>query len=149
MSPRQRDSVHCPGADIDMLCVEQEEFFGELHRMVMEMPEIEDLRPVPDARAPIMKFKFNGVSIDLLFANLETWVIPEDLGVLDICQISDKYVLQVINERSVLSLNGYRVTKQISHLNPNIQNFRTTLRLIRFWAKCRGVYSMLLDSLVV
>lgn len=54
-----------------------QDFFGELHRMLEEMPEIQELHPVPDAHVPVMKFKFNGVSIDLLYANVALWVIPE------------------------------------------------------------------------
>lgn len=55
----------------------QEDFFGELHRMLAETPEVQELHPVPDAHVPVMKFKFNGVSIDLLYARLSLWVIPE------------------------------------------------------------------------
>lgn len=45
--------------------------------MLLEMPEVEELHPVPDAHVPVMKFKFSGVSIDLLYANVSLWVIPE------------------------------------------------------------------------
>lgn len=45
--------------------------------MLSEMPEVTELHPVPDAHVPVMKFKFNGVSIDLLYAKLSLWVIPE------------------------------------------------------------------------
>lgn len=55
----------------------QEDFFGELHRMLSEMDEVTELHPVPDAHVPVMRFKFNGVSIDLLYAKLSLWVIPE------------------------------------------------------------------------
>uniref|UniRef100_A0A5B7C4M0 polynucleotide adenylyltransferase n=1 Tax=Davidia involucrata TaxID=16924 RepID=A0A5B7C4M0_DAVIN len=136
-----RLGVHGPGADIDTLCVgpghatRDEDFFGELHRMLSEMPEIEELQSVPDAHVPVMKFKFNGVSIDLLYANVTLWTIPEDLD------ISQESILQNVDEQTVRSLNGCRVTDQILRLVPNIQNFRTTLRCIRFWAKQRGVYS--------
>ncbi|KAJ1437831.1 polymerase, nucleotidyl transferase domain [Sesbania bispinosa] len=80
-----RLGVHGPGADIDTLCVgprhasREEDFFGELHKMLSEMPEVTELHPVPDARVPVMRFKLNGVSIDLLYAKLSLWVIPEDL----------------------------------------------------------------------
>ncbi|KAM7279123.1 hypothetical protein ACFE04_006257 [Oxalis oulophora] len=75
--------VHGPGADIDTLCVgprhatREENFFGDLYRMLSEMPEVAELHPVPDAHVPVMKFKFNGVSIDLLYARLSLWVIPD------------------------------------------------------------------------
>ncbi|KAG6512774.1 nuclear poly(A) polymerase 1-like [Zingiber officinale] len=136
-----RLGVHGPGADIDTLCVgprhatREEDFFTELHNMLSEMPEVTELQPVPDAHVPVMRFKLNGVSIDLLYAKLTLWVIPEDLD------ISQDSILQNADEQTVRSLNGCRVTDQILHLVPNIQNFRTTLRCMRFWAKRRGVYS--------
>lgn len=136
-----RLGVHGPGADIDALCVgpryvtREDDFFGELHKMLAEMPEVEELNPVPDAHVPVMNFKFDGVSIDLLYARLDLWVIPEDLDILQ------ESVLRNADEQTVRSLNGCRVTDQILHLVPNVQNFLLSLRCIRFWAKRRGIYS--------
>ncbi|KAI5382728.1 Nuclear poly(A) polymerase 1, variant 4 [Lathyrus oleraceus] len=103
--------------------------------MLSKMPEVTELRPVPGARVPVMGFKFNNVSMDLLYANLSLWVIPEDLD------LSQESILQNADEKSVLSLNGCRVTDQILNLVPNVQNYRTTLRCIKLWAKRRGIYS--------
>ncbi|XAR52468.1 Polynucleotide adenylyltransferase [Bertholletia excelsa] len=103
--------------------------------MLAEMPEIQELHPVPDAYVPVLKFKLNGVSIDLLYANVALWAIPDDLD------ISQDSILQNVDEQTVRSLNGCRVADQILRLVPNIQNFRTTLRCMRFWAKRRGIYS--------
>lgn len=52
------------------------------------MDEVTELHPVPDAHVPVMKFKFNGVSIDLLYAKLSLWVIPEVSIPICICYSS-------------------------------------------------------------
>ncbi|GLJ16074.1 hypothetical protein SUGI_0267600 [Cryptomeria japonica] len=136
-----RLSVHDPGADLDTLCVgpcyvnREEDFFVILHEILAEMPEVTELQPVPDAYVPVMKFKFRGISIDLLYASISLWVIPEDLD------ISQESVLQETDEQSVLSLNGCRVADQILQLVPNVEHFRTTLRCMKLWAKKRGLYS--------
>lgn len=136
-----RLGVNGPGADIDTLCVgprhvtREEDFFGELQRMLAELPEVQELHPVPDAYVPVMRFKFDGVSIDLLYAKLGLWVIPDDLD------LSVPTLLQDLDEKSVRSLNGSRVTDKILHMVPNVQNFQMTLRCIKYWAKQRGVYS--------
>ena len=57
--------------------IAQDDFFIVLHDMLMEMPEVTELHPVPDAHVPVLKFKFNGISIDLVYARLSLWVIPE------------------------------------------------------------------------
>ncbi|GKD54795.1 nuclear poly(A) polymerase 1, partial [Tanacetum coccineum] len=70
---------------------------------------------VPDAHVHVMKFKLNGVSVDILYAKLSLLVIPEDLD------ISQDLILQNADEKTVWSLNGCRVTDQILCLIPNIQ----------------------------
>jgi poly(A) polymerase len=41
------------------------------------MEEVTELHPVPDAHVPVMKFKFQGISIDLLYASISILVVPE------------------------------------------------------------------------
>ncbi|KAL6568203.1 Nuclear poly(A) polymerase 4 [Orobanche hederae] len=129
-----RLGVHGPGADIDTLCI------GPSY-VNRETENVTELQPVPDAHVPVMKFKFDGISIDLLYASISQLVVPDDL---DISNIS---VLNNIDEPTARSLNGCRVADQILKLVPNVENFRMTLQCLKFWAKRRGVYSNVMGFL--
>lgn len=45
--------------------------------ILAEMEEVTDLQPVADAHVPVMKFKFQGISIDLLYASVSLLVVPQ------------------------------------------------------------------------
>ena len=89
---------------------------------------------------PVIKL-FDGIEIDILFARLALQTIPEDLD------LRDDSLLKNLDIRCIRSLNGCRVTDEILHLVPNIDNFRLTLRAIKLWAKRHNIYSNILGFL--
>jgi len=133
--------VHEPGADIDSICVApnhctREDFFDTLKAMLLEHPQVENLRSVETAVVPIMTFDLDGVNIDLLFAHLPLNAIPASLD------IDEDAVLQGVDEATEKSLNGPRVTNLIYKLvSHNYESFLQVLRVARVWAKRRGIYS--------
>ncbi|XP_071665723.1 poly(A) polymerase alpha isoform X5 [Patagioenas fasciata] len=123
-----RLGVHTKGADIDALCVaprhvERSDFFTSFYEKLKQQEEVKDLR------------------IDILFARLALQTIPEDLD------LRDDSLLKNLDIRCIRSLNGCRVTDEILHLVPNIDNFRLTLRAIKLWAKRHNIYSNILGFL--
>ena len=71
-----------------MGCLKQEDFFFILHGILAEIEEVTELQPVPDAHVPVMKLKFDGVSIDLLYASVSLLVVPEVSNFVDIGSFS-------------------------------------------------------------
>uniref|UniRef100_A0A8C4TFW9 polynucleotide adenylyltransferase n=1 Tax=Erpetoichthys calabaricus TaxID=27687 RepID=A0A8C4TFW9_ERPCA len=141
-----RLGVHTKGADIDALCVsprhvDRSDFFTSFYEKLKQQDEVKDLRAVEEAFVPVIKLCFDGIEIDILFARLALQTVPEDLDLLD------DGLLKNLDIRCIRSLNGCRVTDEILHLVPNIDNFRLTLRAIKLWAKRHNIYSNILGFL--
>ncbi|KAB5540014.1 hypothetical protein PHYPO_G00096230 [Pangasianodon hypophthalmus] len=141
-----RLGVHTKGADIDALCVaprhvDRSDFFTSFYEKLKEQEEVKDLRAVEEAFVPVIKLCFDGIEIDILFARLALQTIPENLD------LRDDSLLKNLDIRCIRSLNGCRVTDEILHLVPNIENFRLTLRAIKLWAKRHNIYSNILGFL--
>eukprot|EP01133_Synstelium_polycarpum_P006530 gene6530-7562_t len=142
-----RLGVHGPGSDIDTLCIApkhimRSDFFDYLGETLRVHPEITEFTTVKDAFVPVVKMIFSGIAIDLIFARLSMSAIPEDLN-----DLIDEGYLKNVDEKSILSLNGCRVTDQILRLVPHIENFRMALRCIKLWATRRGIYSNVMGLL--
>ncbi|QRV72575.1 Poly(A) polymerase central domain [Ceratobasidium sp. AG-Ba] len=135
-----RLGVHGPGSDIDTLCVVPKhvtytEFFGTFEPMLKEMDGVTEVAGVPEAYVPIITAVIRGIPIDFLLASLNRPDIPEDL------ELQDNKVLANLDERTVRSLGGSRVTDDILRLVPNVNVFRDSLRCIKLWAQRRAIYS--------
>ena len=137
--------VVTPGGDIDLLVVSsdyvtRENFFTYFLAKLQQDPHVEKLTPVPDAYTPIIKMCFYGVDMDVLFARV---AIP---GLVNL-DLNDNRLLYNADDKTIRSLNGCRVAERILKLVPNVQEFKTTLRFIKYWATVRGVYSNVLGYL--
>ncbi|CAH1113254.1 unnamed protein product [Psylliodes chrysocephalus] len=141
-----RLGVHSKGADIDALCVAprhiyRSDFFSSFYELLKQQPEVTDLRAVEEAYVPVIKMDFDGIEIDMLFAQLLLKEIPDSMD------LRDDMLLKQLQPKCVRSLNGCRVTDEILRLVPNIENFRLALRAIKLWAKRHGIYSNVLGYL--
>ncbi|XP_027331330.1 nuclear poly(A) polymerase 3 [Abrus precatorius] len=139
--------VHSSESDIDALCVAPffatiaEDFFVVLHDMLKRRPEVSEILCVKSAKVPLMRFKFDGISIDLPYAQLKVLYVPENVDILN------PFFMRNIDDTSWKSLSGVRANKRILQLVPNIQKFQSMVRCLKLWAKRRGVYGTLLGYL--
>ncbi|CAH8506126.1 unnamed protein product [Schistosoma rodhaini] len=143
-----RLGVNFRGADIDSLLVvprfiTREEFFSDFQTVLAENSNVEDLHAVVDAFVPVLKMKFMGVEIDLLFAQIDQMSIPENFSLCENTEV----LMRNMDERDVRSINGVRVTEDILNLVYNKNSFKVALKVIRIWAKRRNVYSNALGFL--
>lgn len=137
-----RLGVHGRGSDIDALVVgpsyadRDHAFFVVLATALAATEAVTHLQPVPGAHVPVMKLRFHGVQVDLVYASVATLAaVPRDLD------LGDQSVLAGVDHVTARSLNGVRVADEILRLVPDAAAFRTTLRCVKHWAKARGVYS--------
>ncbi|KRX74050.1 Poly(A) polymerase gamma [Trichinella sp. T6] len=136
-----RLGVHTRGADIDTLCVAprhilREDFFTSFKDLLKSQSEVSECRPIEEAFVSVIKLKFDGIELDMVFARLALKEVPENQ------KLDDDELLRNLDVKCIRSLNGCRVTDEILNLVPNKETFRLTLRAIKFWAKRKkGVYS--------
>jgi len=161
-----RLGVHEPGADIDTIAVApnictRDDFFGSgyispnkiegdddeaperdpdsLAERIRRHPDVTNFVPVENAAVPILTFDWEGINIDLLFAQLNSPSVSSNFDV------DDDMVLSGVDSATEKSLNGPRVTNLIAALvsgtEQRYQTFLTVVRLVRKWAKSRGLYS--------
>ncbi|KAG7390069.1 hypothetical protein PHYBOEH_007161 [Phytophthora boehmeriae] len=128
-----RLGVQSSDADIDALCIaprhcSRASFFQKAPILLETTPNVTGLHVISDAFVPVIKMKVEGIPVDLLFVSLNLDSIPESIDLLD-----DRY-LRDLDEPSVRSCNGVRVTERILQLVPHPDHFRTTLIAVKHWA---------------
>jgi poly(A) polymerase len=130
--------VDLPGSDIDLLCViargvDISGLFTSLETRLRSL-NVMNLVLIPEATVPTIKFNIEGVDIDLIFSKLSVDQIP---GLSD---LEKDDILQGMEETSIRALNGYRVAQSLMSLVPNLDSWRLTLKIVKLWAKYRGIY---------
>ncbi|XP_057470873.1 nuclear poly(A) polymerase 3-like isoform X2 [Actinidia eriantha] len=136
--------VHNSESDIDAICIGPrfatlaEDFFIILHDIFTSRPDVSEFHCIKDAKVPLMRFKLDGISIDLPYAQLKVMSVPENVDILN------PYFMRGIDETSWRSLSGVHANKCILQLLPNMEVFQSLLRCVKLWAKRRGVYGNLL-----
>ena len=105
------------------------EYIPKIIRQVVPKDAIEELTAVSEAFVPIIKLKFSGISIDLIFARLDIAAVPQNL------LLKDANLLKGLDDRDLRCVNGTRVTDEILELVPQKTTFRIALRGIKLWAQ--------------
>lgn len=141
-----RLGVHTPDADIDVLCIapsfiSRNDFFTSFCELLTSRTDVSMVSSIPEAYTPVLKFNIDGQPIDMIFVSIAMHSLPSDINVLD------ANYLRTLDEQGVRSLNGSRVAECICRLVPNFQTFCMTLRVIKHWARQRGLYSNVLGFL--
>ncbi|XP_013587675.1 PREDICTED: nuclear poly(A) polymerase 3 [Brassica oleracea var. oleracea] len=135
--------VHGSESDIDALCIGPffatitEDFFIDLHDLLKSRAEVSEVHCVKDAKVPLIRFKFDGILVDLPYAQLRVLSIPNNVDVLN------PFFLRDIDDTSWRSLSGVRANQCILQIVPSVELFQSLLRCVKLWAKRRGVYGNL------
>nr|BAP69016.1 RxLR effector candidate protein [Hyaloperonospora arabidopsidis Emoy2] len=91
------------------------------------------------AAVPVLSFELSTVRVDLLLARYaQQQAVPKHLLCLP---GDDVQVMRGMDTASVRSLSVARVASLILELVPNASTFKSCLRVIRLWARRRGLYS--------
>ena len=102
---------------------------------LLQHPKVSNLNSITGAIVPLITFDYEEINIDLQLAILPLHTLPENLDVLD------NNILTGVDPATEKSLNGPRVTELLIKLTPNRESFIQVLRIVRRWAKRRGLYS--------
>jgi poly(A) polymerase len=150
-----RLGVNDPGGDIDTICIVPQhvthaDFFGlpgargpegGFVGILQTCQGVHGIKPIPSAKVPLIKIdSFQGVEIDLLLARLPLDRVPQDID----DEIDDESILNRVEFASLRALSGprdnIRFDRLLEHVDADLGEFQLFLRLVRYWAKARGLW---------
>ena len=135
-------------SDLDLLAVvpkhiNREDFFADFYIHLFKKTEVTELRALSKAWVPVIKFKYRNIDVDLTMARLMSCDrISEDEDHLALHSATRE-----LDPRCLRSLNGYRATRELLQLVPDVAKFQTVLRLVKLWARRQGGYGNMLGFL--
>lgn len=147
-----------PGSDVDVVVLtpsfvsRNENFFGtgdvRVQGVVSKKPDstcmleiLRDVRHVQQvvalrhAYAPVIRFLFHGVNVDMQCAPLAVFSLPFPIDILNDSLLRD------VDPGTIRSASGVRNDQFMLHSLPDYNDFRTLLRIVKLWAKRRFIYS--------
>mmetsp|Transcript_35109 Transcript_35109/g.57369 ORF Transcript_35109/g.57369 Transcript_35109/m.57369 type:complete len:808 (+) Transcript_35109:157-2580(+) len=152
-------NAHFASSDIDLLCVGPRRversmlFSAEFVHMLESDHRVTDVLQLQHAFVPLIKFTFDGVDIDLVYAQWDADFVGGGSGD-DNDDESDEHTIDIFSSdyvksdaHTLYSLNGARATQAIKGLISNPRVFEKTLRIIKFWARQRSIYSNVMGYL--
>jgi|JI61114BRNA_FD_contig_51_1871189_length_928_multi_2_in_0_out_0_2 poly(A) polymerase len=105
--------------------------------MFESRPGVKNLNRIVSASVPIINFEYKGLPIDISFSQLNREMVPKDIE----RNLPDEVIESIIDQRDKTSILGRKNNLLILEKVKNQERFRSTLRLIKVWAKNRGVSS--------
>ena len=109
------------GADIDALCiapyhVTRSDFFHKFYELLQFQEEVQELRAIEEAFVPVIKFRYNGIEIDMTFARLQNEVPTGPESIVE--TLLHPNTMDGMEAKCIRSLNGYRSTMELLKLVP-------------------------------
>ncbi|CAN8075959.1 unnamed protein product [Agarophyton chilense] len=152
--------VDGPGSDVDVVVLtpnfisRKEHFFGRKGRVPCQfgnegdsktcmldilytIGQAEQIVALRDAYAPVIRFLFHGINVDMQCAPLAVHYLPFPLDVLDNSLIKD------VDPGTSRSASGVRSDQAMIRSLPKYDTFCSVLRMVKLWAKRRCIYSSL------
>ena len=127
-------------SDLDVVAlfprhVSRAAIFGNLPAIFRTVEGVDSVVSVPRAFVPVIKMRVYGVEVDILVATLS---LPTLLNV----EIDSPHTFTAAQNdtKGVLSLNGVRVCHFLKQATHSCPTFLPLLRLVKAWARVRGLY---------
>eukprot|EP00667_Euglena_gracilis_P007390 EG_transcript_7475 len=129
------------GDDLDLVLVAAEhvsraDFFRLFPEVLRAHPAVTDLRTFREAAVPLIQFTLSGVAVDLKFCRVERRTV--DPRTFDATK--GKHLSLVEDDKCMRSLSGTLIGASLLRCIPDVDHFRVLLRVVKAWAKRRGVY---------